>query len=241
HQRMADESRRAAALRERAQNLLLLDELLPALRDVLDIRDIFDHVSTIAQKVMRHDAMSIVTLTEGADTGRVHALTDFEGDVRGAYETPFAATIRTEPWEFRMIDDLGTNPRYAASPAVRSGMQSALLVPVRIEDRLNHIAVFYSKSRNHFTRDDVLIGRRIADHLTLALSHHHLAEESRSNAELKARVANLEMLDDLLAAVTDTGQLLELFDRVSAIAQKVLPHDAASMPVVLPDGRHARR
>ena len=87
----------------------------------------------------------------------------------------------------------------------------------------------------------MLVGRRIADHVALALSHHRLAEEARASAELKARTANLELLDALLAAVTDTGQLSDLFDRISAIAQKVLPHDALSMPVVLPDRRHARR
>src|SRR6185295_2174289 len=87
----------------------------------------------------------------------------------------------------------------------------------------------------------VSVGRRIADHLALTLSHQRLSEQARSNEELRARTANLELLDDLLAALTDTGELSDLFGRISEIAQKVLPHDAVSMPVVLPDGQRARR
>src|SRR5262249_6539931 len=54
------------------------------------------------------------------------------------------------------------------------------------------------------------------------------------------RSANLELLDDLLDALTDQDGLAEQFDRISAIAAKVLPHDALIVPVMLPDGEHAR-
>jgi transcriptional regulator with PAS, ATPase and Fis domain len=48
------------------------------------------------------------------------------------------------------------------------------------------------------------------------------------------------LLDDLLTSLIDTGDLRHVFERISAIVQKVLPHDAAWMPIILPDGRHAR-
>ena len=120
-------------------------------------------------------------------------------------------------------------------------MRSVLGLPVRFEGRLHYGVNFYSRSTAAFTRDDVLVGRRIADHVALALSHQRLAEEARSNAELKARAANLERLDEMLAAMTDAAQLSELFDRVSAVAKQVIPHDAMAVPVLLPDGVHARR
>jgi Nif-specific regulatory protein len=40
--------------------------------------------------------------------------------------------------------------------------------------------------------------------------------------------------------MVDTGDLRHVFERICGIAQKVLPHDAASLPILLPDGRHAR-
>src|SRR5262249_4186788 len=45
HHRLAEESRRAAALQERTANLEMLDGLLATLTGVLDIREVFDRVS----------------------------------------------------------------------------------------------------------------------------------------------------------------------------------------------------
>src|SRR6185436_10513742 len=149
--------------------------------------------------------------------------------------------LLTEPWDFRIIDDLAADPRYAESPTVQAGMRSVLGLPVRFEGRLHYGVNFYSRSIGGFSRDDVIIGKRLADHVALALSHQRLAEEARVNAELKARAANLERLDEMLAAMTDAAQLSELFDRVSAVAKQVIPHDAMAVPVLLPDGVNARR
>ena len=48
------------------------------------------------------------------------------------------------------------------------------------------------------------------------------------------------MLDELLATVGH-GELHHVFDRISHIARKALPHDAMMLPVFLNDGIHARR
>jgi transcriptional regulator with GAF, ATPase, and Fis domain len=241
HQRMADEAGRSAALRERADNLLMLDDLLATLSGVLDVREVFDRVSVIAQKVLRHDAMAVTTILERENRIRVHALSGFT-DFPPFIERPLPEPeLLTEPWDFRIIDDLAGDPRYADSPTVQAGMRSVLGLPVRFEGRLHYGVNFYSRSTAAFTRDDVLVGQRIADHVALALSHQRLAEEARSNEELKARAANLERLDEMLAAITGAAQLSELFDRVSAVAKQVIPHDAMVVPVLLPDGVNARR
>ena len=65
--------------------------------------------------------------------------------------------------------------------------------------------------------------------------------ERKAAEELRARTTNLELLDELLATVTDSGELPEVFERISAIARKVMPHDGLGLPVLLPDGRHVRR
>jgi transcriptional regulator with GAF, ATPase, and Fis domain len=238
---MSDEGRRAAALRERAGNVLMLDELLATLSSVLDVRDVFDRISEIARKVLRHDAMAVTTILERENRIRVHALsgfTDFPPFVEAPLPQP---ELLTEPWDHRIIDDLTIDPRYAQSPTVMAGMRSVLGLPVRFEGRLHYGVNFYSRSTAAFTRDDVLVGRRIADHVALALSHQRLAEQSRFNAELTARTASLELLDELLVTLTDAGRVSDLFDRISAVAKNVIPHDAMAVPVLLPDGVHARR
>ena len=64
--------------------------------------------------------------------------------------------------------------------------------------------------------------------------------EHKAAEQLRARTANIELLDALLLALTDTGELREVIDRISDIAQKVLPHDAMVLPVLLPDRTHVR-
>jgi transcriptional regulator with GAF, ATPase, and Fis domain len=242
HQRMADAARRAATLRERSENLQLLEELLTTLSGVLDMRDVIDRISVIAQKVLRHDAMGVTTILERERRLRVHAVSGFGDDFPRSFETPMPQPeLLTEPWEFLIIDDMAADPRYAGSPTVTAGMQSVLGLPVRSEGRLQGGVNFYSRAKAAFTQDEVLAGKRIADHLALALSHQRLAEEARASAELKAQTANLELLDDLLATLTDTGELSEMFDRISGVARKVIPHDAMALAAVLPDGLHARR
>ena len=86
----------------------------------------------------------------------------------------------------------------------------------------------------------MLVAKRITDHVALALSHRRLAEQARLSEELRARTTNLELLDELLDALIDSGDLPDVFGRISAIAGKVLAHDAAALMVRLPDGRHAR-
>jgi transcriptional regulator with GAF, ATPase, and Fis domain len=62
----------------------------------------------------------------------------------------------------------------------------------------------------------------------------------QSSVDLRARATNLELLDELLAALIDSGELPDIFSRISAIAAKVLPHDAVALMVRLPDGARAR-
>jgi transcriptional regulator with GAF, ATPase, and Fis domain len=239
HQRLAAEHQRAAALRERAANLEMLDGLLQTLSGVLDIRQVFDRVSEVAQKVLPHDGVTIAELVDGDRHVRLHAATGVEVPVPRDVPVP-EPRLLVEPWEFRIIDDVTMHREYADTPPARSGMHSILFVPIRVEGRLWGSLSFHARARGRFTRDDVLIVKRIADHIALAISHQRLAENARLNEELRARTSNLELLDELLAALIDSGDLRDVFTRVSGIAGKVLPHDAAVLMVALPDGLNAR-
>jgi len=240
HHRLADESRRAAALRERARTLEVLDGLLDTLAGVLDIREVFDRVSDIAQKVLPHDAVIIIVPTGEGDRAHNYALRGL-----GDHPEPIESHVRepallTAPWDFRIYDDLAVDPVYRDTLSAKAGMHGALLLPVRLAGKLHAFLSFMSREPQRFTRDDVVIGRRIADHIALALSHQRLAEEARRNEELRARTAKADLLDELLASVTGEGDLPQVFERVSDVTQKVLTHDALVLTVVLPDGQHAK-
>jgi transcriptional regulator with GAF, ATPase, and Fis domain len=114
------------------------------------------------------------------------------------------------------------------------------MVPIKTGGQLRGAVNFYSRRIAAFSGDDAPLARRVADHIALSLSHQRLADEAHHHEELRARTANLELLDELIVALTDTGELPQTFDRVSEIAKKVLPHDLLALPVLLPDGLHAR-
>ena len=124
--------------------------------------------------------------------------------------------------------------------SVKIGLRAALLLAIRVDGRLDAIVTFQSRHPAAFTKDDVLVARRIVDHMALALSHERLAEEQRRNEGLRAKSATLELLDEVLAAVTGLGELPEVWERISAVAQKVLPHDALILAAALPDRGKAR-
>ena len=223
----------------RLRRLAVVEELLTALAGVLDVREVFTSVSDIAGRVLPHDAISLPLIAE--DETRVIA---YATTATGNYPTAHPVTdlvrrLMTEPWEFEIFDDLQATP--AADPYNASmGYRAELRVPIRLEGRLIALLVIVSNTPALYHRADVVVARRIADYVALALSHQRLAERARSADELRARTATLEVLDELLTALVDTGELPEVFDRLSAIARKVLPHDTLALTVVLPDGRRAR-
>jgi transcriptional regulator with GAF, ATPase, and Fis domain len=229
-----------AALRQRIATLETLDGLLNTLTGVLDIREVFDRVSAIAQKVLPHDALSIAEAVDEGRGVRVHASHGL-GPLTQPYDYPTPdPRMVTDPWDWRLIDDVRDVPQFLEHPAARAGMRSMMFVAIRFEGQLFGGLNFYSKTPGHFVQDDVLVARRITDHVALALSHARLAEAARHNVELRARATHLELLDELLSELVDSRELSEVFGRVAAIAQRVLSHDALALTVALPGGRQAR-
>jgi transcriptional regulator with GAF, ATPase, and Fis domain len=223
----------------RLRRLAVVDEMLTALAGVLDVRDVFTRVSDIAGRVLPHDAISLPVITEDETRIIVYATT-----ATGNYPTAHPVTdlvrhLMTARWEFEIVDDLQMTP--AADPHNASmGYRSELRIPIRLEGRLIALLLIVSNTPALYRPTDVVIARRIADYVALALSHQRLAERARSVDELRARNATLEVLDDLLTTLVDTGELPDVFDRLSAIARKVLPHDTMALTVALPDGKRAR-
>jgi two-component system response regulator HydG len=85
------------------------------------------------------------------------------------------------------------------------------------------------------------MARRICDHIALTMQHERLAEEMRRSEELRARTANISLLDELLTAVVDKGDVGAVIDRISELTQQVLPHDSMIVPVLAdPSGERIR-
>jgi len=210
--------------------------------DVLDVREVLTRVSDIASRVLSHDAITVQVLTDD----REHVVPYVVAGAAPA-ETPAAQPVPDEanhlliePWEFEILDDVQADAPRRPPHLVTPGHRSLLRVPVRIHGRLAAILTIMSKAPGVYVRADVPIAQRIADHVALALSHQRLAEQAREAGGLRARTAALELLDDLLATLIDSGDLRDVFDRVSAIARRVLAHDMLLLIVGMPGGRRAK-
>jgi transcriptional regulator with GAF, ATPase, and Fis domain len=229
------------AARAGLRRLEALDDLLPTLAGVLDIREVFERVSTISKTVIPHDLLSLPLLSEDKASIIVYATAN--STARFPEKVPLPEHHRplvTAPWDHLIYADIQDDPLERVTPPGQAGYRARLLVPVRLHGETLGAVDFLSFQTDVYTPDDVLVARRIADHVALALSHQRLSEESRRAAALEERTAKLALLDAMLAALTDAGELREVIDRVSDIAQKVLPHDAMVLPVLLPDGAHVR-
>jgi transcriptional regulator with GAF, ATPase, and Fis domain len=224
---------------DRLRTLGTVDHLVETLAGVLDVRRIFDRVAEIAGKVLPHDGMLIGQLVDEGRRVRMYATHGLSPDAMA--EVPnLSPGLVTDSWESLLIEDIGERPDLANSTVARFGMRAAVFVPVRLGGEFWGGLSVYGKRARQFTEHDVLVVKRIADYLTLGLSHHRLAEELRAHEALRAVAAKHELLDDLLAAVTDAGELPEVFDRISTASQKVLAHDALALTAILPGGNEAR-
>ena len=187
-------------------NLLMLDELLATLAGVLDVREVFDRVSAIAQKVLPHDAMAVAEVLERrharpgprqlSGSRRFPGPFDYAAARAGAVDRPLGL-----PDHRRHVR---SDPRYASSPTVEAGMRSVLACRCARRPPASAASTSIRGRQAASPATTCSSARRIADHVALALSHQRLAEQARRNEELRARTANLELLDELLAALTDT-------------------------------------
>jgi formate hydrogenlyase transcriptional activator len=191
--------------RERQRSLDASDELLRAISAVLDVRQVFPHVSQIAATVLPHDLLTCALVDrEGAFV--IHAVSDGSEPL---FPRATLTDSRPKGETFRIIRDLAADPLPPIEPAgfwdrIRAeGYRSTLWIDRAAGDQLFGLQ-FWSTRPAGFDEGQVPVGRRIADHLALALSHQRLAESEREAAEAQARAdrlaARVKSLSDELAA-----------------------------------------
>src|SRR4051812_16933209 len=210
-ERLEDESRRYAVLRERVANLEVLDALIDTLAGILDTRTVVDRVSELARRVLPHDALSVLRITGDGRHVRVYANSGFVGDATPVDSPVPDVSLLTRSWDFEIVDELGVHPLYTATSGAKAGMQSLLSLPVRLDGTLHAFVNFFSRQRAAYSLESAVLGRRVASHLALTLSHQHAAEQAERIEQLHASAANSELLDALIGTVGDSGELSEVF------------------------------
>jgi len=216
---LLDAGDRADAEREARRHGEIVDSLLPVVASTLDIREVFREVFEITRSVLGQDSMAIQLIRPGSDTIGLYVVTDdrpswhtdipvsrdlyehdlrdgvsrdvsFEGDGESRRATlegvVFTDGVEAGPPGRALLDENRTRL------IVERGFRSFLRVVLREADLKIGSLDFASCRPGAFRLDQVPIARRIADHVSLALSHRRLADAAAQAAEARARASMLE-------------------------------------------------
>jgi transcriptional regulator with GAF, ATPase, and Fis domain len=188
---------------EELRRLKAVDGLLSTLTGVLDVRAVFDRVSEIARPVLPHDALLLGRVTPDRQAIRIWAHSAIpEGfPVPDVVPLPDPDIVNRD-WDFMLMDDITASEelRRRNHPMLRFGIRSVLRVPLKEDGVVVGGLNFVSFRPGAFSAQDVLIAKRIAEFVHLALSHHVLSEEARRGAEAQERARQLESRVEGLAA-----------------------------------------
>jgi two-component system response regulator AtoC len=227
----------------RLERLERTSTLLAALLHVLDVRDVFERVSSLARAALPHDLLLLHLFNDDTTEITTYAGTAARSFVGRTLPGHYPTAI-TRAWEFDIVDDVRLQKLEHDKPPAAMGARAMFRLPIRFDGKVIGVIAFMSFAPGDYGDRDIAIGRRIADYVSVALSHHRLAEQlatqAREAEELRARTTSLDLLDELLAALIDSGGLPAAFGGISGIAQKILKHDAAALMVRIGDGKHAR-
>ena len=104
---------------ERLARLEALDELLPALTGVLDIREVFTRVFDITRKVIPHDGLGLPLITEDRQHVVPFAVAGPLAEQPIPERVPIPVALRPmmdSAWDFRIFDDLQAAHEMAGTP-----------------------------------------------------------------------------------------------------------------------------
>ncbi len=192
-------------------------QLLSTLASALDVRDVFQRLSTVAARIIPHDEASLALVSE--DDTRMR---------------PFASTGNAAPDAACSDDHPAARdpsiPRVYPSRCDQArGFRSGLRVPVRINTRLIGVLSLLSRHGDAYSGRELTLAMRLADFVAIAVSHQRLAETANRVMLERDRAANLENSVELLRAIAGVLDIRTVFPQVSAIASKVLPHDQLTL------------
>ena len=212
----------------------VLTEIARIVAETLSLPEVFTRVAASARRVLPFEAAGAARIVDGP------ALLSWGSEAPG---TPGRIQWRYGKDEIsellwpcasgpRRIDDARTvlDPGLRADrEALDAGTRSILVAPVVRGAVPIGSLWFSSPEKGRFGPADEEIAEAIADILSSALEHERLADEQRKRL---SRHRELEALGPALASALDVR---EVFDQVSAISRRVLPHDKMTLGLLSDD------
>jgi transcriptional regulator with GAF, ATPase, and Fis domain len=177
HERFVDAARVHARIAA-PSSIDPLHDLLRAIAEVLDVRDVFPRISEIAMRLLAHDSLDLVVHD---DEGQVTLRARSTDDVSNEHQVDVSSR---EP--FVIVGDLCESDGADGAiedraPFIAEGYRSCVSVRVRVGAEWMQLT-FWSKHAEAYREEDVAQARHIAALLTVAVAHQRLAEEARVDA-----------------------------------------------------------
>src|SRR5438093_10584146 len=183
-----------------------IDSLLVTMAGSLDVRDIFNRVSEVVQPVLPHDRLVLTSLSADRSEITVDAIS---GEPLSGLPTRMPVPAQGachQGSEYVLIQDVEEDPDIGPERhrwCRAQGTRSVLKIPLRLDGGFGWL-LFLSRTPHQYSEEDVIVARRVADHVSLALSHKRLAEEERRASEARERAARLEANVQALKAELET-------------------------------------
>jgi transcriptional regulator with GAF, ATPase, and Fis domain len=181
----------------RRERIDSLRGLLHTMAEALDVRTVFNEVSDVVRGGLPHDILVLTSWGADGASFRIYALAGADvdsPDLLGPFTLSGDDLTQLQRGAY-VVRDVETEVQ---KDTVRSrifnqlGVRSALRVTLPLGSQVFGSLFFLSRQTNAFVDDDVDFGRRVADHLALAVSHERLAEAARRDAEAREVAARLE-------------------------------------------------
>ena len=181
----------------RRERIDSLRGLLHTMAESLDLRAVFSDVSDVVRGGLPHDLLVMTSWGADGTSFRIYALAGAEVDdpsLLGPYTLSGddLAQLQRGAYVVRDADAEVSRETIRGRIFHHFGVKSALRVTLPLGSQVFGSLFFLSRQTNAFLDDDVDFGRRVADHLALALSHERLAEAARRDAEAREVAARLE-------------------------------------------------
>jgi transcriptional regulator with GAF, ATPase, and Fis domain len=179
---------------ERRRRLDAVDALLPMLAQVLDVRAIFNQLSAVVKPVLDHDRLMLTSLSEDRTFVTIDALSGEPVPQLSTTKKVDQHMLDQLETEYELISDTEEGPvdSERCRKCLELGIRSLLRIPLRLEGGVVGSLFFLSEEKRTYSEEDVVVARRVADHVSLALSHQRLAEEQQRAAEARERAQSLE-------------------------------------------------
>ena len=181
----------------RRERIDSLRGLLHTMAEALDVRTVFADVSDVVRGGLPHDILVLTSWGTDGASFRIYAIAGAEMDnpeMLGSYTLSGDDLVQLQRGAYvvRDVDSEVQKGTIRSRIFNQLGVKSALRVTLPLGSQVFGSLFFLSRQTNAFVDDDVDFGRRVADHLALALSHERLAEASRRDAEAREVAARLE-------------------------------------------------